>query len=607
MADITYGVNVEYLSSGNLSLPGSGSGGIDKATSAFEGLKSAAQSFNGVLDSVIGGIVNFGVAAAEGIGVALAGGFSLALRESMKFNQEMEDTQTGLATLANAAQGLNGFSSSKESFGNQYRLAGDVIKEMRKDAQTLPGEFRDLQTIMQQVSPAADAAGMGMFETEKMSAAAMSAAAAMHLPFAQVGRQIGEIIEGNARVTNRTFLGLNMKDAKGNRLAAKDVNKMSQGDRLKSLEHALADQKPGLDSVSKNWSTISSNFVDNLKIGVGVVGGPLFDRVKDVMKEFNNSDKGGFLALGDKISRGLVKAFDVGLNAIKHWFPLIQTFLGTMARGIHRAFGGIGALFDILLPRLESFFQNPAAFAKIESLIGTLLALRAGGGALSAGASLVPMISSLGGGGAAGAALLSSIAAPLAIALGVAAIAVEGFTSALANPNSAQHENAKAEAKTFVAVTGRLGEEFTKLFGSVTSITEAFGTFAALIVNNVIGIFADLVMAVNLCIDGIRVQLNLIRGAQLNKENPVDGSASAERDAMMTARLDPHIVMDAFLEPAKAAAPPKHTTHIHKVEIKVMGEADPSRVARKTVGILQDLARNPRSSRLNPAAQFSTQ
>jgi hypothetical protein len=151
MSDITYGVNVEYISSGNLELPSSVKD-LEKnfGKNLLSGLTGVANKFNGVFDSVAGSLLRAGATAAEGIGAALAAGMALAVREAIKFNQEMEDTQVSLGTIA-SMQG-NG---ENNGFANQFRFADVMIKQMRRDAKELPGAFHDLQNIMGLIAPSA--------------------------------------------------------------------------------------------------------------------------------------------------------------------------------------------------------------------------------------------------------------------------------------------------------------------------------------------------------------------------------------------------------------------------------------------------------------------
>ncbi len=616
MSDITYSVNVEYLTSGNLTGASSAGGGLDKLTSGFKSLQNAASGLNGILDGVLGGMASIASSAALGIGAAVVGGFSLAVKESIKFNSEMENAQTGIATMANAAAGLNGFLDPKEAFGNQYRLAGDVLKQMRKDAMELPGSFSDLQHIMTDLEGPGANLGMGTAGVEKMAASAMSAAAAMNIPMKQVGMQIGEMLSGSARVTNRTFRGLNTG------YAAKDFNKLSAKERLHVTQDSLTKMEAGRSSAQQNWSTVSSNFVDNLKMAVGVVGGPLVGRVKEVMNAFNNSDKGGLRGIGQRIGDGLVTAFDWGLAAFQKYLPIAETFVGSMWRGIQKIYHQFQPLFSMIEAMVTNFFNNPNMFNKIEHMIGKLIALRAGGAILEGGASMGGGLMRMGAASGMGAATMGPIAVALGTAVGLAAIAVAGFTSALTDSNSKMHDAAVTTAASTAAATSRLVRELTDEGTGFKNVTELFGVGVARLGEHIMGAAADWAHTFNMLGDtaaainnkwlsmlGIGNHVSTAEFGAISKDahdsTIKDINANFE-DAAPTTFIKR---LDAFAEPEKAdvAKPPTHTTHIHKVEIKVNSNQDPSRIAKATVGLLKEMARNPKSASINPAGRFNTQ
>ncbi len=614
MADITYGVNVEYLSSGNLGLPGGGSSGLDKMTAGFQKLQSAAASLNGILDGVLSGMTSLASSAAVGVGTAVVGGFGLAVKESIKFNSEMETAQTGIATMANAAEGLNGFLDPKEAFGNQYRLAGDIIKQMRKDAQELPGSFSDLQRIMSDLVGPAENAGLGQAATEKLAAKAMLAGSAAGIPLKQVGRELGEILAGSARITNPLFRALHMG-------SAKDVNKMSQKDRLHAADAAVTKLTAGGDSAKQNWSTVSSNFVDNLKIAVGVVGGPLVSRVKEVMKAFNDSDKGGFARIGERIGNGLVTAFDWGLAAFQKYLPVAEAFVGSMYRGIQKIYHQFQPLFSMIEAMVTNFFNNPNMFNKIEHIIGQLIAFRAGGAILEGGASMGGGLMKMGAASGMGAAEMGPIAVGLAAAVAAAAIAVYGFTSALTDSNSQLHDAAVKTSKATVAATSRLERELTENGSIFKDIAELWGVGVARVGEHIVGITADWAHSFNMLGEASRdLTAYWQRLAGVSKTSyGLEGDAKDEHERAIAARnglFDDSAPMtfikrlDASAEREKGPDVPKAPTHhttIHKVEIKVNSNQDPSRIAKATVGLIREMARYPNSAAINPSGQFSKQ
>ncbi len=610
--DLTYGVSVEYLSSGNLGLPG-GASGVNKVTDSFKSLQSGISSVNGMLDSVIGGIWNLGAASVNVVSTALAGGFALALQQSIKFNQEMEDTQTGLATLATAAEGIQRGMTPQESFGNQYRVAGDVIKQMRKDAQELPGSFADLQRIMVDLAPAGETSGMGQFAIEAMAAKAMAAGSAMgpHMPKGQIGRQLGEMLSGAANVRNSMFRNLHTG------YSAKEFNKLDEKERLHVTQNALDKMQAGKESAKQNWSTISSNFVDSLKIGVGVVGGPLMGRVKEVMKEFNDSDKGRFGKIGARIGDGLVQAFDRGLELFKRYLPVAQTFVTSMYNGIKRMVDQFSPIIEMLGTMVTNFFNDPMVFHKIEKIIGQLIALKAGASVVEVGAGAGSSLMRMGSTAGLGMAEMGPAAIALGIAIAAAAVAVEGFTSALTDSQSAMHGAAVQSASVVAAAGARLGRELTDSGSVFKQGSELLGIAASRSAEWVVGGIADLAHQFNILADASyslnRFWLGLAGKGILDK-NGADIADDAHGRTVELANdifaANPFIkTMDAFANPEKATAakPPQHTTNIHKVEINVNSNQDPSRIAKATVGLIREMARNPKSAAINPSGRFSIQ
>ncbi len=78
-----------------------------------------------------------------------------------------------------------------------------------------------------------------------------------------------------------------------------------------------------------------------------------------------------------------------------------------------------------------------------------------------------------------------------------------------------------------------------------------------------------------------------------------------DRTDLLTRRLDMLPSLNAPAEREKDAhKPPVHNTTIHRVEIKVQGDPDPSRVAKMTLAAILDLQRHPLVSRGGPQ-QFS--
>jgi hypothetical protein len=609
VSDVVYSVEVRYLQSGNLAAGlKDSSSALDKIGSAFSGISSIAGSFNSVLDTVGSTILGLAASATTGLVTAAAGGFAMATVAAFHFNDELERTQLSLANIANATGLLSktGLEGASTPLSNGMRLAGDVVKQMRIDARELPGEFKDLQNIMALMQPSMANAGVGMFGTEKMAAYTMTAASQLNIPMATAGREMGMMISGNARHNMPMFSKLGFTDSKA-------FNEMSQKDRISAIDAKIGEK--GLSSpealarVKGTWEVIRSTAIDTFRQSASLVGGPLFARVKELVNQFNHLGdntklKDTLIDMGVSFGNMLVTGLDRGIEAIQHWYGPVTTFLGTMERGFARIFGGMGPMLGQILGKLEAFFNDPAAFDKLEKIAISLISMRAGGGALEMAADAASMlpgaasaIGMLGGAGAAAELLL-----PLAAAAALAAAAVQGFTHALMDGTSFAHDAATSVANDTWSNVKKIGSEFGKLADTLQPVMDAFGVYAAALLDFVTGNWARLFTVTNLVVDGFEKMLALIPG-YLPKND--DGKAEADK-VMADTRYSPVIMslkaMNAGQENSELGAkkPPTHTTHIHKVEIKVSSNQDPSRIARKTAEVLLDMARHPQISRGGP-------
>ncbi len=592
------------MQNGNLSVPAgikNAAADIEKAGKMFGGISNAARSFNSVLDSVASTLVGAVSSAATGVGTVLAGGFALAVKEAFHFNSEMEKTQIGLANMANAA----GMTSS---LSGAFRLSGDVIKQMRVDARELPGEFKDLQQIMALIEPATANAGIGLFGTEKMASKTMVAASMLNVPTAVAGREMSMMLAGSARHSMPLFTKLGFTDAKA-------FNHLSQEGRTAAINEKLdkLNSPQALAIVKGTWETIRSTAIDTFRQSAAMVGGPLFARVKDLVQKFNELGKNDAMRerlvdFGVKLGQGIVNAFDRGVAAVEYWYGPVTTFLGTMERGFARVFGGLGTFLTPLVSRLESILNDPAAFSKMQHLIGQLIALRVGGAVVQGGGSLLSAGVTAAPGLAAMGLPMAEFAAAVpyaAVALGVAAAGAYGFTSALTDSTSSLHDAAMLSAATNVAAVSRLGRELERLAVGVTPLLELLGVGLARVAEHVVGTLADLAQIANECGSALQSLANFWSGPMLRKTDPNDNDAWKTRqqaDLLGFSKL-----FNAPPEPSDLGAkkPPVHNTTIHKVEIKVNSNQDPSRIARATVDLLKDLARNPTSAALNPASRFA--
>ena len=275
MADVTYRVVVELMTKGKLDQ------GIDSAKSKTQSwmkdlprhAASAASAFNNAFDSIATSMVTTAAAAAVSVGAALAAGVGMAVKEGIRFNQQMEDATVGLAAIFQA----NGVT---DSMGGGLRVAADSLKSMRKDARDLPGEFEDLMRFMQMSGVAMAQAGLDGTGMERISAMAMSTAAATGVNQHTAARELGMLLQGNARHNMPFAQALGITDTKA-------FNAMGARERLQEVNRLLEKMNPAVETFKNTWTTIKSTAIDNIKQSLGIISGDLFDRCPVLWRMFD--------------------------------------------------------------------------------------------------------------------------------------------------------------------------------------------------------------------------------------------------------------------------------------------------------------------------------
>lgn len=601
MSDVTYSVEVQFLQNGNFHAPAAGINKLNGLSnnwlrSMSGGIADFAGKFNGIIDNIGGAFVDFGAKASAALATAVGVGAVAASKISFEFNETMENTNIALAAIANA----NGMVSS---FGGGMRQASEILKQMRIDAAKLPGEFKDLEGIMATITSASAQSGMGLFGTEKMAAQAMTAASILKVPMNVAGRELAMMLEGTARHAMPFFNRLGLG-------GASDFNKLSAKDRrLKASAAMDAIVSPAMGVIENSWTAIKSSFVDKLRQGLGTVGFPLFNTVKDIVKRFNDwvsnsTDK--MRALGETLATGIQNAFLGGIETVKHWYPIVATFTETMYNGFQKTMARLSPVIQGAFSHLENFMKDPRAFDKLADTAKLLLELRVGSGLVAGAGSMMSttamMAAGFGGGGAAGEgalAALSAAAGPLAIILGVVVSGFYGVWSAVTDTQSLFHNFATQELIGIKSQFGSLAEIFEKGFINIKPALELLGTGFLMIINTTLGVFLDLARATQMLFDTFgSLNDRILEKLGLKKLKPEDGG-----EVSRAAYEYPGFVktMNAIAEPEKGDRNhkiPQTVTHIHRVEIKVNSNQDPNRIAKRTADILGDMARHPKVAAL---------
>ena len=581
MADVIYSVEVQFLQQGNFNAPAASIGRLNKKTddwgkSLLGHSRNFVSGFANAIDSIGGFFMDLGGKALAGVGAAMTAGMGAGIKMAFAFNEEMENTTIALGAIANA----NGL---VDNLGGGMRVAGDIIKEMRKDAAMLPGEFKDLEGIMTTIASAGAQMGVGMYSMEKMAAKTMTAAAVLKVPMNVAAREMAMLLEGNARHTMPLFnrLGLGM--------GVKEFNALAPTKRLEVVQKSLDKLNPAVEHFANSWTGIKTTAIDAIRQGVGAVGGPLFQSVKQMVKDFNgwsNNSKDDLRRWGEVLGNGINNAFLKGVEGIKHWYPIIKQFAQTMYDHIHSAWMRILPFIHSALSGLENFMQDPAAFDKLVDLAKELAELRIALGAMQGGGGLPGLLSL-------GSALAPVAAEAAVVAAAIAAIGI-GIWAALdviTDVTSDFHGAAKAVLKDMDADLASISKDLKTIGWELKPLFHAIGFLFLNIVSGYLSVTQFVISAVEGIISAFgwaKDQIYILFGLQkgLNKDAPEPIIRNLE---VMSIKE-----MNAPAEKEKDRKIPQTTMHVGKVEIHVNSNQDPNRIAKRTVDLIKELAYHPK-------------
>lgn len=633
MADVTYVCETIFESrgSGQLERATFGAGGyggfqskIGAVEGAFSRLNSQLQGMGRAVmapfDAVARKAVDVGVGLSK---LGIAGGVGLATYGVTHLNKELESTQISLAAIF-GAQGIT------KNMTQGMAIGADVMRDMRRDAAALPGEFQDLVDIFKTVAIPGFGGGLGVKQLESLSSKLMATGAVTGLPMEQVAREAAMLMEGRSGAHN--VLGMRLMGLGGNE--AERFNKLAPAARIKEMTAAVDKFAPAIAVFSNSFEGLSTTFLDNAKRFLGVATEPLFGKIKDTLKDINRwfSDNEAYVnseaqAIGSKAAHW----FEVGKEKIQEWWPAIETFARNASAEVASIWKTVEPYLEKYGPMLQDFLKSPDAIKKIETAAEIYMGTKAAGSVLGTAAnvgvgalslfSTLKTLGIIGGGGATtvgagtGAAATMGAAAPAAGALpmtglGVGALAAElgglgvivgtwietiraGYK--LSEAQQTWTENARTEWETTVADALAKSEESDaalEIFDqAVLQASNAYeqGMYASLDALYVIQQHQDLVDQQSGKFEQMGASMDGVVDSLGNFSIALGSAASAALDGRYTDWQGP---------PTKAKDTPKHPgggggAHIQKVEIVVTSNQDPSRIARTVLSELQNLSRHP--------------
>lgn len=600
--DTTYRLIVDMSARGTL-VPamdrvGTKAKGLDDA---FKKVGESAAAVGATLASAFTGAVekvaDIGMTMAK-VGAVAAGG-ALAYGVT-HLNNELEKTQISLAAI---------FGANGQTTGMQDGMlkAGAVMKDMRKDAAALPGEFKDLIGIFRNAAIPGFQAGMGIGELRSLSAKVMAAAAVTGVPMEQAAREFAMLMEGRAGSHN--VLGLRLAGLGGHK--AEEFNKSTGAERVKTLTTALEKFAPAIDTYSTSFDGLSSTMIDNAKKFLGTATSGLFDRAKIAMIDANkwwDNHEDSALGFADKIGEKLNYAFDVGRRKVEEWWHPTLVFAGNAKDAIADVWNSIEPVLDRLGPKVKAALYDPGTIDHVRDVLKLYGAVKVGSMALPMMGQVGGLFSSMGGAvGGMGMGELAMASGPLAALLIAAAGAVHvlgeesGFLHERATTASSEIQTSLGNTLEHLKMTGeRLEPVFVKVADVMGTVLLVSLEGAATGIEAFAGAINMVTTAIGNGISSIEADVNRWTGLTLRSLNP-DGPVDPAREPFAPMSLK---VMDALANDINERAKPKTGaggggggTNIQKVEIVISTNQDPSRIARLTVDRLEDISRHPTSSR----------
>lgn len=451
MGDIKYQVVVEYGTKGTLKaeLPAltAGTGAVadalarakGEASGLEKGMGSVGEAFRraggAVVDGFIGVVERAGAAVRTMGTIAAAGALAAVTYGVSGLNSELEKTKIGLADILTSNGVTDNLTAGLDA-------SAGLMKQIRKDAAALPGETKDLAQIFKLASIPGLRSGASVGRIEKLSANAMAyGMGTVGLDSGTTSRELSMLLSGRAGSHNT--LGLQLAGLGGGE--ATKFNKLSDSKRFEFLEKEFAKHQGSIALYANSFEGLYSSLKDNAKLVLSDTTSPLFESVKQTLREANDWFTNSPPNVA-KLGEGLAEAWRMGIGEIKKWYPEVRSFAGQAYQEIAGIWHRIEPVVARVSESIRTSLGDGSAIKRIEEVLklyGEVKLARGLGSAASPFASMASsMFGMVGGGGASGAAAGAAggaAASGAAIAGGVvaaiAAAGVGGEMIALANGN----------------------------------------------------------------------------------------------------------------------------------------------------------------------------
>ncbi len=562
---------VAMMSAGNARGGGLGIGGIGGMMSGLGG------GISGAADSAAGAALGIGAKVA---GTLAAGAFAAVTYGIVAMNAEIEETTIGLAGIFQA-QGQT--KTGWQGFNDAMDLGAGQLKEMRKDAAALPGEFKDLVNVFRTIAIPGLHAGLNPTELRQFSAKTMAIAATTGLPMHVAAREMAGLLEGRSGAHN--MLGQRLLGLSGGKATA--FNHKTEAERYKMLNDEMNKYQHAFNAYQNSFAGLKTTFTDYAKMFLATATAEPFERVKAALRDMNAWFGGGNGTRAETMAQNIGHALAAGFDYALHEFHKVRDEIMRFAE-----WSKTHSIKDKAVGIAKSGLGMYAG-AKIAGtglqMAGGAMSMMGSGGALAG----------LGSAGAMGTA--AALAAPAVAALMVATVSLGFALEAAADKTSTWH-------KAALTATDDMTVAFSELTNGLAASLAGLGPifkdqFTTIGIQLIQGITAGMKIAGFLWAPAAAMARDIGNDYDKYVVQPRGGvQEEYKKSAGSQYMWDSTEILDKAFKNGKKnlehdLKPPNHTTHIHRVEINLSSNADPSRIARMTVDELTNLARHPTSAR----------
>lgn len=246
----------------------------------------------------------------------LAGGGAVAFGAKkffIDFNDNLEQSQLRMAGLFNLNEG--------GTFNTNMTKAVDLVGRLQQRAKSSVGETSDFVSMAANILGPLTQAKAKMQEIEDVTAGATVAARSFGIQAEMAALDIEQALRGQLQSKDR--FAKSLLEPMG--FTAKSFNALSPEKRLSSLVQAF--RQPALASLAKAQATSFagqlSTLTDNLKMGLGKIGLPLFKEISAQLGKWNawiDANPSRITAFAQSASKALVDGF----NAVKEGLQWVE-------------------------------------------------------------------------------------------------------------------------------------------------------------------------------------------------------------------------------------------------------------------------------------------